>query len=48
MIQEFQNYSQNNEDASTNMQEESIESSKKYTKNKCRKSNYKQNLSQNF
>jgi len=29
-------------------EEESMGSSKKYVKNKCRKSNYKQNLSQNF
>ena len=46
-MNEFQNYSQNDEEATTRMEEESMESSKKYIKNK-RKSNYKQNLSQVF
>ena len=45
---EFENINNNREDATTGVEEESMESSKKYIKNKTRRQSYKQNLSQNF
>lgn len=48
MLQEFQNFTQNEGDSTTRMEEESMESSHKYKMNNRIKSNLKQNLSQIF